>query len=44
MILTAKFFSKKFPADALHDESKAIGHTLKRDIAKYAPILQSELQ
>jgi|HubBroStandDraft_1064217.scaffolds.fasta_scaffold07782_3 flagella basal body P-ring formation protein FlgA len=44
MIMTAKLFAKHFPTDALHDGSQAVGHTLKRDIAKDSPILQSELQ
>jgi flagella basal body P-ring formation protein FlgA len=44
MIMTAKLFAKHFPEDALHDESQAVGQTLKRDVAKDSPILQSELQ
>ena len=44
MIMTAKLFAKHFPKDALHDGSQAVGHTLKRDVAKESPILQSELQ
>jgi flagella basal body P-ring formation protein FlgA len=44
MIMTARLFAKRFPTDALHDGSQAVGNTLKRDVAKDSPILQSELQ